>query len=96
MEIGELVKEMVGGVVAALLAWEFGFAHQGEMAQLFFIALVGGIAGGVVGFLIRLLFITPYKMHKELEQKIEELDQKLKTQELLVIHSAIWGVEGKT
>jgi hypothetical protein len=77
MEIGELVQEMAGGAVTVFLASTFHYAQQRELPELLFFALIGGIAGPVVGFLFRLVFVTPARMHRELGEKLEISESKL-------------------
>jgi hypothetical protein len=77
MGVGEIIQEMVGGSMTSLLAAHYHFAPRSELPELLFIALIGGIAGPLLGFLFRLFLITPAKMHREIEKKAEKSELKL-------------------
>jgi hypothetical protein len=71
IEVVELIPEIGGGIVIAFIAWRFGLANRTELPELIFLCVGGAVIGAFVGFLIRLIFITPAKMHEELENKLD-------------------------
>jgi len=80
-----IVGAITGGVscmMATLLSWHYGFTRTDELAELIFIGIGGAVIGLFVEFGIRLLLITPAKMRKDIQQKLEEAESKL--QQMLV------------
>src|ERR1035437_7861349 len=74
-EIGmpEAIAAGVAGMIAAALALCFGFAQAAEKPELLFICLVSAVGGVILEFIIRLLFITPAKIHHAVEEEKQSL-----------------------
>jgi len=70
-------------MIATALALRLGYAPASEKVELIFIVLAGAVGGVILEFAIRLLFVTPAKLYRELEDKSynesEELKKQLKT-----------------
>lgn len=81
MEWREAATEAGSGMITAVVAWWLKFAQRGELSELFFLGAFGAICGPLLGFLFRLIFITPGRIVTELEEKVRE--QGLQIQKLI-------------
>ena len=72
LEIFQIITDFTGAAVIALIALKIGLAQQSEISELIFLG-ASGFIGAIIGFVFRLLFITPYKMDKEKEAEISKL-----------------------
>jgi hypothetical protein len=69
----EIFSEIGGGIVIAILARICGLANRTELKELIFLCIGGAIIAPLFGFLIRFLFITPAKIHRDDEAEKETL-----------------------
>jgi len=79
--IGEVIQEIIGGSVTVFLAIHFGFSQTIELRELLFLTLIGGIAGPIFGFIFRLVCVTPGKIYRELEIKLDEANAIIQKRE---------------
>lgn len=75
----EIISEIMGGIVIAFLACKWGFANRAELTELIFLCIGAAILTPVFGFIFRLIFITPAKMVKELDEKTQEMANEIET-----------------
>jgi len=96
----EIISEIVGGIVIAFLAYQRGIANQAELRALIFLCVGAAIIAPIFGFLMRLVFITPYKIYKDQESEIETLQTELEKQKatkanLEIIPKVVPNYEGQ-
>ena len=75
--LAEITAESVGGIVIALLAKHFAIVKSDELPELFFLCIGCAIAVPSILFLTRIVFIAPYKIVKESNQKLEESEREI-------------------
>jgi hypothetical protein len=67
----EYIAELGGGILIAFLAVWRGVANRSELHELIFIGVGCVVLPYIAVFLFRSIFMTPYKMFKEIEDKFE-------------------------
>ncbi len=87
----EIFSEIGGGILIAIFAWAFGLANRTELHELIFLCIGGAIIVPLFGFLIRLVFITPAKIDRELKSRLEIAESKLKPKFKLSCNKDITG-----
>ena len=70
------VEDMLGGVITAAGALALHICQWDEFRELAFLAIGGALVSFALSFIFRLVFITPAKLHKEMEKRIKSLESK--------------------
>ena len=74
----EAISESGVGVMMAFVVKAVGVANTSEIPELIILCLGGAIITPFFGFLIRLIFITPYRIIKDDEAEIKNLTGEIR------------------
>ncbi len=77
--MADIISEITGGIVISFFACKWGIANRAELWELIFLCIGAAILSPLVGFLIRLFFITPAKLYRKLEDEAEINESKCRS-----------------
>jgi len=76
-KLHEIITEAIVGAMLVFFAIISGVSSRDEMGELILLCIGGAFLTPFIGFLIRCLFVTPGKLNKENEEKLEIAEGKL-------------------